>query len=378
MKKYKYLFELLVSAVLSILIVQLYFNDTKVFEDMALGEETQRYLAADSGYPVHLVNIDEAERSMIEGWKKRGSRPVILNLGNSQTHSINQMKKGEVTYVELLHNRLKNENYDLLCNSLPNINIQEFLLLFEYWKTKLDIKAVVIPLFMDDLRETGIRDVFIENLRNTSFRLADSAFPIAKKINKELSSFSVTTNENADNDDDMKALHATVQERVELEFNAWLSKNTTVWDNRKNVRGDLFNWMYNFRNSLFGITASTRRKLMPSRYNDNMEALKAIIASAKRSGIKLLLYIPPIRKDVDLPYDETEYASFTREIETISVREQLEYKNLDAIIPGQYWGFKAATTVGGKKELDFMHFQFAGHKILADSLYPCIKKMIQQ
>jgi hypothetical protein len=376
--KYKYLLELLISAVLAILVVQLYFNKAIVFEDMALGEETKRYLATDSGYPIHLVNVDQAERSFIEGWKKRGSKPVILNMGNSQTHSINQMKNGEVTYVELLHNRLKSDNYDLLANSFPNINLQEFLLLSEYWKTKLDVKALVIPLFMDDLRETGIRDVFISNLRASSFRLKDSTSPIVQKINKELSSFSVSADENAAGDDDMKALHQTVQEKVELGFNTWLSRNSSVWDNRKNVRGDLFNWMYNCRNMVFGITASTRRKMMPSRYNDNMEALKMIIASAKRSGTGLLLYIPPIRKDVSLPYDENEYMAFISTIQTLCNEQGLVYKNMDAIVPGRYWGFKAATTVGGKKEIDYMHFQFAGHRILADSLYPCIKKMIQQ
>lgn len=376
--KYRYLLELVVSAILAVLIVQLYFNEHKVFEDMALGEETKRYLATDSSYPIHLVEINSAEKSFLEGWQKRGSMPVIMNLGNSQTHSINQMKEGDVTYVELLHNNLKSDHYDLLANSIPNANLQEFLLLFEYWKTKLTVKALVIPLFMDDLRETGIRDVFISNLRTASFRLKDSSFAIAKRINKELSSFTVSTNENAVNDDDMKALQQTVQEKVELRFNTWLSENTTVWDHRKNVRGDLFNWMYNFRNTLFGITASTKRKMMPSRYNDNMEALKAIIHSAKKSGIKVLLYIPPIRKDVSLPYDDQEYAAFISTVQSLCKEEGLEYKNLDGIVPGNYWGFKAATTVGGKRELDYMHFQFAGHKILADSLYPCIKKLIQQ
>jgi hypothetical protein len=374
--KYRYLVELIISAVLAVLIVHVYFGRDKVFEDLALGEETQRYLAVDSDYLVHLVDINENERSFIEGWNKRGSRPVILNLGNSQTHSINQMKPGEVTYVQLLHDTLSKQGVDLLGNSIPNANLQEFLLLFEYWKTKLNIKAVVIPLFMDDMRETGIRDVFIPNLSASAFRIKDSSLGIVKQVNKEVASFAMLASSGSK--EDMKALRATVQESVEGKFDSWLSSNSKVWDNRKNVRGDLFNWMYNFRNTVFHITASTKRKMMPSRYSDNMEALQAIISSASRSGIKMFFYIPPIRKDVSLPYDEAEYAKYIETIKAICHKNNIAFTNLDGIVPSQYWGFKAATTIGGEKELDYMHFQFEGHRILADSLYPYIREMIDK
>jgi len=42
--------------------------------------------------------------------------------------------------------------------------------------------------------------------------------------------------------------------------------------------------------------------MIPQRYDDNIEALKYLLIECKKDNVKVLLYIPPIRKDVPLPY----------------------------------------------------------------------------
>jgi hypothetical protein len=36
---------------------------------------------------------------------------------------------------------------------------------------------------------------------------------------------------------------------------------------------------------------------------------------------------------------------------------------------GYLWGYKASTNLLDKREVDYMHFKYKGHQILADSIY---------
>ncbi len=42
--------------------------------------------------------------------------------------------------------------------------------------------------------------------------------------------------------------------------------------------------------------------------------------------------------------------------------------NLENLVEGKYWGEKDSTGFSSNNELDFMHFQFQGHKILSNKL----------
>lgn len=107
-----------------------------------------------------------------------------------------------------------------------------------------------------------------------------------------------------------------------------------------------------------------------------MSALSSILQSAKKSNIKVILYISPIRSDVDIPYDEKEYKEFKEELLAISKKYNFNLENLEDLVPGKFWGYKDSTSVDGQPELDFMHFNSTGHTILADTLYSITKKQI--
>ena len=42
----------------------------------------------------------------------------------------------------------------------------------------------------------------------------------------------------------------------------------------------------------------------------------------------------------------------------------------------EYWGLKTSTNIGQHIELDFMHFMYEGHKILADTLLNHINNIL--
>ena len=127
--------------------------------------------------------------------------------------------------------------------------------------------------------------------------------------------------------------------------------------------------LYLLRNWIFGITPSSTRRIMPGRYSLNMQAMKAIFHSANEQGIKVLVYIVPLRDDVKIPYDLHQYSKFKSEVELSSKSSRdVRYVNFEKIVPANLWGSKASTTIGGGEELDFMHFKAGGHKILAERL----------
>ena len=48
------------------------------------------------------------------------------------------------------------------------------------------------------------------------------------------------------------------------------------------------------------------------------------------------------------------------------------FVNLENLVAANYWGHKGSTT-GSGTEIDFMHFQEPGHKLLADTVFKLIK-----
>tara|TARA_B100000315_G_C14536897_1_gene568929 strand:- start:1226 stop:1567 length:342 start_codon:yes stop_codon:yes gene_type:complete len=79
-----------------------------------------------------------------------------------------------------------------------------------------------------------------------------------------------------------------------------------------------------------------------------------------------------IRKTIDSillqDYDKREYIDFKNEIKNIAKMNDAYFLDFENIIPAKYWGSKASTAIDNDLEIDFMHFQFKGHKILADTL----------
>ena len=92
-----------------------------------------------------------------------------------------------------------------------------------------------------------------------------------------------------------------------------------------------------------------------------------------------MLYIVPIRNDVQIPYDLMQYNSFKEEAGAIANEySNVMFKNLEGLVPAKLWGTKASTTIGEEEEVDFMHFQAGGHQILADSILLELKLIWKQ
>ena len=113
-------------------------------------------------------------------------------------------------------------------------------------------------------------------------------------------------------------------------------------------------------------------------YLKNKRAYEDILNLAQMNKVDVLVYIPPIRNDVKIPYLLNEYFNFKKEIQKVAHKYESNFVSLESVIPPEFWGYKASTNLKKGKELDFMHFKGAGHNLIAEALYVEIKKVIKK
>lgn len=343
------------------------------FEDAALGKATVSHYAEDNnGNKIHYLPKHDIE-NFINGIQPYLNNKTALYLGNSQSHSINQKKDDDNTMSGFLFNDLIKDSITFLTASIPNANLQEHYLLYNLFNQNIPhIDLLVIPVFMDDLRETGIRENYFKNFNDSTYFISDEN-DLAEEINDNLIKFEQKKSDTlVNNQQDFKALNKTTQENVEHFLNDLLNRNFSFWKNREEIRGEYFTALYRGRNSMLNISSQTIRKMIKSRYQKNLNALKLIIEKAQKNNTQVLLVIPPIRQDIKYPYDLYEYKNFKNEMAKISEHYHIKLIDIDYIIDGKYWGYSAPTQLFKDKDYDFMHFQSDAHKILADTLKPHI------
>lgn len=342
-----------------------YTQQNVKFEEVGLGEGTSSYAPVMDGYPIQAIRSLAEVELIRQGWEKRQPSKTILWLGNSQLHGINQYQAGDQNAVEALHHLLKPSATDVVAFSLPNANLQEHYLLFEYFIQHIKIDKLLIPVFLDDTRENGIRSTLVDQPLSSELQAALSQTASGQRI---LEVLAPKGEDQAQGSAETAGIKETIQEKVETSLTNWLSQHSTVWRSREQARGDMYLTLYNTRNKAFGITPNSQRKIIPANYQANMTALEDILRLARQKGIQVQVYIPPIRSDLNLPYDPQEYTKFKQETSDLCSKYQAKNIDLEGIVPNQYW--KVATSGSdGSAQLDFMHFEAPGHQILADSIF---------
>ena len=328
-------------------------------DQVALNEETTVYFASVEGRSVHCEGTTD-RTSCLDSLKTANLPFNTVWLGNSQLHAINQFREGEASSVETLHKKLFEMGDYLVSFSQPNANLQEHYMLLEYLKTQIKIDTLILPLVFDDTRETGIRAGLQYVFENevASSEIAQSSYGERLIKSREQATGG------GQND-----TSGSLQELSESRINEYLESKFLFWQQRGEVRASIFLNLYKLRNSVFGISASTVRRLIPGRYKDNMTALDLILKSCEEAGILAIPYIAPIRSDVDIPYEPEEYKKFLQDSAEIVNRYNFTVYDFSDKVPGELWGSKESTALGGEAiELDFMHFQSDGHQLLADEL----------
>lgn len=349
-----------------------YIGKNTDFEDAAtFGAETSSIMASVDGYRIHCHDSRDAKQC-IAGVKARQAANTALWLGNSQVHAVNQLKEGETNASPIIFNNLKDKNIDFITFSQPNANLQEHYVLFEHLRLQFPVKLLVLAAVFDDTREDGVRKEISDFLGDIETAKAVSVSSIGSRLIKS----NVATV--LDKSNDTAGISHTLQERVELVLNTWLEAASPLWVARPEIRGQIMTSLYIWRNTVLGIKPTSKRKIIRSRYQDNLAALDATLASAAHQGISVVLYIVPLRNDVEVPYLESEYLRYKMDVQALAARYGATFANLENLVPANLWGQKPSTSAGGAQELDFMHFQAGGHRLLAGSLAELVASAFAQ
>jgi hypothetical protein len=292
----------------------------------------------------------------------------ILWLGNSQLHYINQYRQGDHLSPYWLRRGWKPPPMmELIGCSLPNASFQEFLILSRYISINIPVHMLLIELVFDDLREDGLRSDFDAILQSHERYEIRKSSPVTEALVRRF----FMSREAGAEQEDKDALTGTIQKPVEKWLNSLLSHVSTLWASRPQMEGNVYLALYNLRNVVFGIKPTTIRKMIPARYDANMEALQDILDNCQKRRISVLLYVAPIRQDKPIPYDPIEYNRWKEEVANMAKQHNTYFINLEQLVPGEMWGSYMGDDV------DFMHFQGPGHRLVAEALLPQVKKIIE-
>jgi hypothetical protein len=354
----------LIGLLIGIILLYLFLpnNSSEIrFEELALGKENKTVMADFNKKRIHCSGLSDIDLCL-RGYNANDyPSPVIIWLGNSQLHAINQYRAGDETAALQIHRELKKDNFYTLTFSQPNANLQEHYLLLTYLLNHFPIKKLILPIVFDDLREDEVRQDLQTILNDQTSK---------DKINKTLTGKNLISKFNNQNlvGNDSGVSKDILHNSFENLLNKKLSEIWPLWNERENLRGTLFAKLYNLRNYILGINASTTRRMVKGIYVKNINAYKDILNLALENKLEVLVYVPPIRNDIKIPYDIIEYEDFKKEIKDIAEEYKVNFISLENLVSAEFWGKKKSTTLNHEDEVDFMHFQANGHRLLAESI----------
>jgi hypothetical protein len=333
-------------------------------EAAALGAVTSFAYEGD-GAVQPLCNDATDSQRCIASFKNSGQPPSILWLGNSQLAAINRVKPGDRTSPALLHDTLRESGRYAVTYAQPNANLAEHGLIFAALLPVYKPDLLVLPVFLDDFREQGVRPNIAALVNEPVSRDAVENSPFRSSIPANLTrSASAEVNPH----------DATLQRRVETILENWLSDSWLLWKSRSNIRGLFSYTLHQGRNKILGINAQSKRIVNAEIYAEKMQVLVAILEHASAKGVKVLLYVPPYRRDIPGPYVESQYAQFKADLQAMAAKYQAHFADLDDVVPGPEWG-TLIDVVYGFEDYDFMHFTADGHKRHAEALARVIRQI---
>ena len=225
--------ESLVPLAIAILlaIAALHFGRLKMIElgAAALGEQTAEVLGEEDGFRFTCSDATDSELCE-KAYERAGHPPAIVWLGNSQNFAINRYKPGDKLAVMIVHRWLKDRKTWLVSYTQPNANLYEQAVVFEAAAQRYNPRLLILPVFMDKLREQGVRPAVAAFVRDPKTANALRTSPEWS----ELAPFLVQE----DVRQTQTEKEPTIQARVEERFNAVLNEYLPIWSDRGNLRGN--------------------------------------------------------------------------------------------------------------------------------------------
>lgn len=271
-------------------------------------------------------------------------------LGNSQLHTINDYHAGDQSALRYASEQL---GWPMLGLLLPNASLQEHYVVAQWLFTQVKPAWLVVPVCFDDLREDGLREG-MKVLGTPETLAAMRRRPAGMKLADELGKIGVERGDAQGTTRKPRSWQQQVEELLERE----LSARCSLWARRGTAQARCSYALYDFRNWVFRITPSSKRNIIPVRRTKNMDALKETLELAREHQVRCLVYIVPLRWDVEPPYHLSQYADWKQEVQVLCAAQGARFADLDRLVPNECWGLLDG------KDIDFMHFKHEGQVLL--------------
>jgi hypothetical protein len=338
-----------ISMAIGAVLIGVYHERRVIPEQLALGAAVQIKPGIVDGVPINAHAPADYERVY-----KAGTPDRWVWLGNSQLHSINQLRANDEIAA---YHATRAAGLPVYCLSIPNASLREQAIVTAWAITVQKPRALIVPLVFDDLREGDPR-AELSKLLTEPTRAKLAKHTEASRVVVEIDKLKGAGNKDGQG---TEREQQSLQQRSE----AWLDKQFDamfpVWRDREQSYTRLMSDIYQVRNAILRIDAKTKRPIIEGRKNENMMALGEILAMAREAGIPVVVYIAPIRWDTEPPYFMDQYAAWKAAAEKKCVEAGATFVNLERLVPDNLWG-----TLSG--EVDFMHFQGAAHEIMGKKI----------
>lgn len=280
-------------------------------------------------------------------------------LGNSQLHTINDFKDGQQSGPIYASESL---GWPVLGLSLPNASLQEHYVVTQWLFTQAKPAWVLLPVVFDDLREDGLRES-LKALGTPETLGALRQRPTGARLAGELEKIGVERSDAQGTTRKERSGQQVAEAYLERQFAA----TCPLWSKRGSVLGRCHLALYEFRNWLFGITPSTKRKIIPARRLKNMATFEETLAAIQQQHARCLVYVVPTRWDVEPPYELAAYGRWKEEVQALCASHGARFADLDRLVPAEHWGLFNGVNI------DFMHFGHEGHVLLGRKLAELVK-----
>lgn len=352
-------------------------NSLKDFkpEDAGVGFNTVVKRAKIDSLQINSVWLDHQNLIKTSDYFHLNGKKIILFLGASQLHSINQPEKDSKLMIEYINELSQNDSVIYLQASIPDANYHELYLLREYLRQhNIPIYCTCIALCFDDFREWPIKPEFFQFVEDNFPNLNDKGNFVKNEIFSQISKKKINEKNNT------KTPNIVIEEILvtKLEDISPQYKNRTkiVAKNKINFSNYLsqsiiFLSGIKLRSSLAGELKTPEIEYADSLWNTR--AINAFIDDAQNKNENVFFYYQPLRPHSNVfPYDSIQFESFQRYLKIKSNKNsQIGFADLTTIVSQEFWG---ETDLGYP---DIFHFQDKGHQVLADSLMLKLKAFLQ-
>ena len=234
----------------------------------------------------------------------------------------------------------------------------------------------MLPLVFDKLRNDGLRAGF-ERLDSPELEAGLEQRPAGKRLSGEMAAMARTARDAQGTATRplqeyslAEWLHGlSLQDVSEHQLDGMLAGHAGLWQRRGLLWATILNDAYEFRNWALRIKSTSKRPMLPVPFEKNMAAFEEILDVAAAEGVNVLVYIAPIRHDVEPPYIMAEYLPWKALVAQIVASRagkgggKLALADLDQLVSNNLWG-----TVEGSEAIDFMHFQGDAHVQLGEKI----------